>query len=50
MSSASEPQRLQRGKAPLAANDRNKRLWVRCQGGSPIPGHPDTPLSIQDRG
>lgn len=50
MSSASEPQRLRRGRAPLAASDKNKRLRGRCQRGSAIPGHPDTPLSIQERG
>lgn len=47
MSSAREPQRLRRGRAPLAANDKNKRLRVRCQRGSPIPGHPDTPLAFR---
>lgn len=43
MSSPSKQHRRQRVKTPLAAKEENKRLRVRCQGGSPVPRHPEIP-------
>lgn len=52
MSSPSEPHRLRRAKAPLAANDGNKRLRGTRQRGSPVargtPKH--IPFSSQEGG